>query len=126
MSAAPLDRVKALLAALPSEEQEELRRYLTDILVTPDEAEAIQVASLTETRAGKIVTYTFRQERVRCGKENCWCQSGIGHGPYTYKYWKEDGKLRKEYVRAGGDRERPKRAPRSLKKEMHPSGLADA
>ncbi|HUR69272.1 MAG TPA: hypothetical protein VM370_08495 [Candidatus Thermoplasmatota archaeon] len=151
---APLDKVKALLAALPAEDQAELRRYLTDILVTPDDAasildaaysrgpsrrasrggpfpenkaEAITLATLEETKAGKTITYTFRQERVRCGKEGCWCQSGIGHGPYTYKYWREDGKLRKEYV-GTGDRERPKRAPRpkSLRTVKHASGLADA
>lgn len=94
-----LDKVKALLAALPKEDQAELQRYLGDILVTEDEAESIHVASLQTTRAGKPVTYTFRQERVRCGKANCWCAEGLGHGPYTYKYWKEDGKLRKEYVK---------------------------
>lgn len=105
MAAAPLERVKALLAALPKEDQEELRRYLGDILVTEDEAEAIQAASLqvaslqARTPAGEPITYTFRQERVRCGKEGCWCATGAGgHGPYTYKYWKERGRLRKQYV----------------------------
>lgn len=99
---APLDRVKALLAALPSEDQRELRRYLSDILVTPEEAESIQLASLQETRAGRTVTYTFRQEHVRCGKPSCWCfESALGHGPYTYKYWRDpgNGKLKKAYVR---------------------------
>lgn len=100
--AAPLDRVKALLAALPADDQKELRRYLSDILVTPDEAESIQLASLQETRAGKRVTYTFRQEHVRCGKPACWCyESALGHGPYTYKYWRDPstGKLKKSYVK---------------------------
>lgn len=102
MSAPPLDRVKALLAALPKEDQAELARYLGDILLTDDEAEAIQIASL-EARprgGGKTITYTYRQERVRCGKPACWCsEGGLGHGPYTYKYWRDAaGKLRKEYV----------------------------
>lgn len=95
-----LDKVKALLAALPKEDQAELRRYLADISVSGDEAESIQLASLqTRTPAGKTVTYTYRQERVRCGKESCWCGEGAGHGPYTYRYWKENGRLRKEYVK---------------------------
>lgn len=106
----PLDKVKALLAALPAEDQRELSRYLRDILVTPQQAASIQLASL-EARApgGRRVTYTFRQERVRCGKAGCWCREGVGHGPYTYKYWKEDGRLRKAYVRraaAGSGQER--------------------
>lgn len=105
--APPLDRVKALLAALPEEDQKELRRYLGDILVTPDEAEAISIASLevrtpaTRTAPAKTIRYTYRQESVRCGKTGCWCRQGsVGHGPYTYKYWRdpETGKVRKEYV----------------------------
>lgn len=98
---APLERVKALLAALPKEDQAELRRYLGDILVTGDEAEGILVASL-EARApgGRRVKYTYRSESVRCGKAACWCaQATLGHGPYTYKYWREaGGRLRKQYV----------------------------
>ena len=99
--AAPLDRVKALLAALPREDQEDLTRYLHDILLTPGEVEARHVASLQAEVAGKAVTYTFRQERVKCGKPACRCRQGELHGPYTYKYWKEDGKLRKAYVGRG-------------------------
>ncbi|HEX2023024.1 MAG TPA: DUF6788 family protein [Candidatus Thermoplasmatota archaeon] len=96
--AAPLDRVKALLAALPRPDQEDLSRYLRDILVTPEEAETRLVASLqAKTPVGKI-TYTFRQEWVRCGKPGCRCASGERHGPYTYKYWREGKRLRKAYV----------------------------
>lgn len=99
--AAPLERVKALLAALPREDQEDLTRYLQDILFTPEEAEARHVASLqAETPGGQPITYTFRSEYVKCGKKGCRCQAGEGHGPYTYKYWKEpgSGRLRKQYV----------------------------
>lgn len=93
-----LERVKALLAALPREDQEDLTRYLHDILFTPEEAETAHVASLQAEVAGRSVTYTFREERVKCGKKTCRCAAGELHGPYTYKYWKEDGKLRKAYV----------------------------
>ncbi|MEA3198629.1 MAG: hypothetical protein QOE90_57 [Thermoplasmata archaeon] len=94
----PLDRVKALLAALPREDQEDLTRFLHDILVTPEEAEARHVASLQAEVGGKPVTYTFRTEGIRCGKTNCRCRAGQLHGPYTYKYWREGGRLRKAYV----------------------------
>lgn len=115
MAAPPLDRVKALLAALPEEDQKELRRYLGDILVTPDEAEAIQIASLEVRKAPgqKPVRYTYRQESVRCGKAGCWCADGaVGHGPYTYKYWREGGKLKKEYLGKAGAPNRPSRKRR--------------
>ena len=36
---------------------------------------------------------------VRCGKPGCRCASGKLHGPYHYRFWREDGNLRKAYVR---------------------------
>jgi DnaJ domain len=38
--------------------------------------------------------YTYRSEWVRCGKK---C-SGCPHGPYWYRYFREEGKLKKEYI----------------------------
>ena len=36
---------------------------------------------------------------VRCGRQNCRCARGTLHGPYHYRFWREDGRLRKAYVR---------------------------
>jgi hypothetical protein len=36
---------------------------------------------------------------VKCGKPNCKCASGRLHGPYFAIFWKEDGRIRKRYVR---------------------------
>ena len=95
---APLDRVKALLATLPREEQEEIAAFLDDILVPPDLAEDRHVASLEVRKAGKPVTYTYRNEWVRCGRAGCRCEAGDKHGPYTYRYWREGKKVKKSYV----------------------------
>lgn len=41
-------------------------------------------------------------QRVRCGKPRCRCASGNLedlHGPYYYRFWRQDGKLRKQYLR---------------------------
>lgn len=35
----------------------------------------------------------------RCGKRNCHCRTGEPHGPYFFRFWRQGGKLRKEYVR---------------------------
>ncbi len=35
----------------------------------------------------------------RCGKPRCRCASGQLHGPYFYRFWREDGRLRKAYVK---------------------------
>jgi hypothetical protein len=93
---AALDRVKALLASLPREEQDNLYAYLQDLVgESVPMAASRHVAGIVD-RAG--VTVTYRQERVRCGKPGCKCARGELHGPYTYKYWREAGKLRKAYV----------------------------
>ena len=41
----------------------------------------------------------YRQEFVRCGKDNCKkCSSGKGHGPYWYRYTYVNGKTKKMYI----------------------------
>jgi hypothetical protein len=37
--------------------------------------------------------------RVRCGKPNCRCASGEGHGPYWFLHWRQGGIQRRCYVR---------------------------
>lgn len=36
---------------------------------------------------------------VRCGKASCRCAAGSLHGPYFYRFKREGGRLRKQYVR---------------------------
>jgi hypothetical protein len=40
-----------------------------------------------------------RPQWVRCGRPNCRCARGDLHGPYFYRFWREGGRLRKEYVK---------------------------
>ena len=48
-----------------------------------------------ERRAGGR---TLRLEYVKCGKSNCRCVSGQGHGPYWYAYYRVGGRLKSEYI----------------------------
>ena|SRR5947209_290659 len=41
---------------------------------------------------------TYRLVSIRCGKENCKCANGKGHGPYWYAFWSEGGQTRCCYV----------------------------
>ncbi len=36
---------------------------------------------------------------VRCGKANCRCAVGHGHGPYWFLHWREGAIQRRRYVR---------------------------
>lgn len=38
------------------------------------------------------------RQMVRCGYAGCRCARGKLHGPYYYRFWREDGRLRKTYV----------------------------
>lgn len=35
----------------------------------------------------------------KCGKPGCRCARGDLHGPYFARFWRQDGRLRKTYVR---------------------------
>jgi hypothetical protein len=48
---------------------------------------------LPKTLAGAVCV-----EWKKCGKPNCRCARGKLHGPYYYRYWREGGRLRKEYI----------------------------
>src|SRR5579863_5954596 len=39
------------------------------------------------------------EEYRRCGKPNCHCANGPGHGPYYFRRWRFRGKQRWEYVK---------------------------
>lgn len=55
-----------------------------------------------ETCKDDELTGSLRSELKRCGRSNCKCVSGREedlHGPYWYRYFREDGRQRKEYVK---------------------------
>lgn len=47
----------------------------------------------------KILSGVVLSQMVRCGRLNCCCAQGKPHGPYFYRFYREDGRLRKAYVR---------------------------
>ncbi len=47
----------------------------------------------------KIESGSICPQLVRCGRKNCRCARGELHGPYFYRFWREDGRLRKTYVK---------------------------
>lgn len=39
------------------------------------------------------------EQYVRCGRANCRCARGELHGPYYYRFYRENGQLKKEYLK---------------------------
>lgn len=96
----PLEQAKLILARFTPEEQRELRLFLGRRLGLESKPASAVVA--TVKRRGAQGSVTYRKELVRCGKASCKCVEKPCHGPYTYKYWREDGKLKKEYKGKAG------------------------
>lgn len=58
----------------------------------PDDAEPVDDED-SETK-GTVV-----KEKVKCGDESCHCYDGEKHGPYRYRYFRDEkGKLNSEYL----------------------------
>ncbi|UWG49175.1 Uncharacterized protein HSRCO_3034 (plasmid) [Halanaeroarchaeum sp. HSR-CO] len=92
-----------LAEGLPKQDDatlQDVREYITALLEyrdrkigdddLPDDSEIVDQES---SGKGTIV----KQGR-KCGDETCHCADGELHGPYLYRYYREGGKLRSEYV----------------------------
>ena len=54
---------------------------------------------LREATPSKGRSRHYQLEKVRRGKRGCRkCAEGVAHGPYLYRYFRKDGRMRSEYV----------------------------
>ena len=51
------------------------------------------------TTLPKMLPGAVCEQWVRCGRANCRCARGEKHGPYFFRFWREDGRLRKQYIK---------------------------
>lgn len=89
---------RRILRELPLEQLTELASFIQELL---HEAMAIEKQHKLprEVIKEKSVDHkTYRLVSIRCGKENCKCAEGSGHGPYWYAYWSEQGKTKSQYI----------------------------
>lgn len=85
---------------------------LVDAVRDLDEPELRRLLMLARSRlerhgvpiSGAEPKVRFRQQSVRCGKENC---TRCPHGPYWYAYWNENGRRRSSYLGKLDDGEQP-------------------
>ena len=61
---------------------------------TEQAAHAEQLSSDRQTLDNR----TYRQESIRCGKENCKCARGKLHGHYWYSYVRVNDKVTSNYI----------------------------
>ena len=46
-----------------------------------------------------MLSGTIHAEMKKCGRPNCRCIRGNLHGPYYYRYFRQNGRLHKRYIR---------------------------
>jgi hypothetical protein len=58
----------------------------------------------------------YQWEYVQCGnKDRCRkCKEGIKHGPYLYRYFYKNGKLKSEYIKLSDLAKHPEAPPRPV------------
>jgi hypothetical protein len=93
-------QIKHALRLLPLGQLRKLDEWLHGLIRrAEDEERARREPSRKRTAAGQTLgDKTYRQERVRCGKENCKCTRGKLHGPYWYSYTRVEDKVTSQYV----------------------------
>ena len=72
----------------------EYRDQLVDTDELPEAAEPVD--ELNNSENGTVV-----KEKVTCGDDSCKCASGNPtdmHGPYLYRYYRENGTRKSEYI----------------------------
>lgn len=101
----PTPSLRSLQAALQRLSLKQKRTIATWLAAAIAAEEAATAEPPEKTNA--VVTRhhdgkTYQLEKRRCGKAGCKCMNGdvaeVGHGPYWYAYWKEQGKVRSRYV----------------------------
>ena len=92
--------LQASICRLNADEQQQLYDWLGKQLQARSSAVIDIPHGGIETHNHDGKTYVFQKRR--CGKLACSCMDGeiveVGHGPYWYAYWNENGKTRNQYI----------------------------
>ncbi|MCA1568292.1 MAG: hypothetical protein LC803_22135 [Acidobacteria bacterium] len=95
-----LREIKQSISALPPRDLAKLNGWLRALLSSQGSKKKVRGGTRQKEvlRTRRATHKTYRQEKVRCGKQGCKCANGELHGPYWYAYWSEGGKTKSEYV----------------------------
>ncbi|MGG6270752.1 DUF6788 family protein [Leptolyngbya sp. AN03gr2] len=92
--------LQASINRLTPDEQQQLYRWLGKRLQENTMIAADVAENSIETRNYQGKTYVLQKRR--CGKISCPCMEGeiseVGHGPYWYAYWHEQGRTKNKYI----------------------------
>lgn len=95
-----LKQIKYAVRKLSLSRLRRLDEWLHELIARAEDAERAQ-RTPPPGRAAAVQSpgnKTYRQESIRCGKENCKCAQGKLHGPYWYSYTRVKDKVTSRYV----------------------------
>jgi hypothetical protein len=106
-----LNQIKHAMHSLSLSQLRKLEEWLHEMIRTvEDAAQAEQLSPGKKPVADQTLdNRTYRQESIRCGKENCKCARGKLHGPYWYSYTRVKDKVKSQYSAPKVERELHKR-----------------
>lgn len=95
-----LIQIKNAMRRLSLDRLKKLDAWLHELIRRAEESERERrLTSRKQTVARQIIgDETYRQESIRCGKENCKCAQGKLHGPYWYSYSRVKDKVSSRYI----------------------------
>lgn len=87
---------RRILRSLSREQLLDIQVFIGELLKDTDRKMGGRRREASEQRPRGEKTY--RLVLTRCGKPNCKCATGTGHGPYWYAFWSEGGRTQSQYV----------------------------
>ncbi|MBP1924105.1 MULTISPECIES: DUF6788 family protein [Halorubrum] len=109
----PASLPKYLAEGLPKQDTEtlhEIRNYVEALIEYRDQSvdtDELPEAAEPVDESDSAGIGTVVKEKVTCGDDSCKCASGNPadmHGPYLYRYYRENGTMKSEYIgKPGGE-----------------------
>ena len=98
-----LELLRTTLQRLNLQRKQEIYAWLGEAIASEEADLVIPLRSdAAATEQQHYQGKTYQREKRRCNRTGCKCMAGevadVGHGPYWYAYWKEQGKVRSQYV----------------------------
>ncbi|MBW4422550.1 MAG: hypothetical protein KME13_25615 [Myxacorys californica WJT36-NPBG1] len=95
--------LKASIQRLSLEDRQALLDWLSEhVEAERNAALVLEKGSAAVVDRRQYEGKAYHLEKRRCGRQDCTCAEGelaeVGHGPYWYAYWRDQGKVKSLYV----------------------------
>lgn len=94
-----LKQAKRAAEGLSLPQLQALEEHIHDLVAALKRARRSSAKHISQAiKERHVGSVTYRLQRVKCGKADCKCAAGEGHGPYWYAFWREGNRVRSKYI----------------------------